>query len=231
MSHQFQVFEPASQYLVGAVELAAERGCSHALVAVNELDASVLYIAPGQWGSHRPEILSHAAPGNLVALCGSLRDDIETVAALRDRGEGSSVIAAVGAGVHEFGRALGSRVGGVIGPSQWESEDTFADVSPNASRMVAAYRALHGSSLDYLAVQAWSCGALAEAGVDQVGLEPEDLWSWARRFVGRTAYGDFRLDSEGRQVGHRVALLVWTTILTEDELIRLTVVGVSRLRT
>ncbi|MDP9227114.1 MAG: ABC transporter substrate-binding protein [Actinomycetota bacterium] len=219
---------PASKYLVGAVELAAEQGCLHALVAVSdtrfgvavargaercatarEMDASVLYVAPGQWVTRRPEILSYAAQGSLVALCGALRDDIETVAALRDRGEGPSVIAAVGAGVHEFGRALGSRAEGVIGPSQWEPEDTSADVGPSSSRMVAAYRDLHGSSPDYLAVQAWSCGVLAEAALDQVGPEPEDLWSWAMRFDGRTAYGDFRLDSEGRQVGHRLRLVRW----------------------
>jgi branched-chain amino acid transport system substrate-binding protein len=219
---------PASKYLVGAVELAAERGCLQALVAVSDtrfgaavargaepcaralgMDASVLYVTPRQWAARRSEILSYDALGNMVALCGALRDDIETVAALRDRGNGSSLIAAVGAGVQEFGRALGNRAEGVIGPSQWEPEDTSTDVGPRSSRMVAAYRDRHGSSPDYLAVQAWSCGVLAEEAMEQVGPKPEDLWSWAMRFDGRTAYGHFRLDAEGRQVGHRLRLVRW----------------------
>lgn len=219
---------PASRYLIGAVELAAERGCSNALIAANDtrfgaavargahqwatghgMKASVLSIAPGEWRSRRSEILSQSTEGSLVALCGELRDDIETVAALRDYGEGPSVIAAVGAGVTEFGRVLGSRAAGVIGPSQWEPEDRSAEVGPSASRMVAAYRDLYSSSPDYLAIQAWACGVLAEAAVDHAGTEPGDLWRWASRFVGRTAYGDFRLDSDGRQIGHRLRLVRW----------------------
>jgi branched-chain amino acid transport system substrate-binding protein len=219
---------PASKYLVGALEFAAERGCFHALVAVSDtrfgaavargaetwvrgrgMDASILHIAPGQWVAHRSEILSSAVQGNLVAMCGVLRDDIETVAGLRDHGEGSSLIAAVGAGVQEFGRALSSQAEGVIGPSQWEPEDASVDVGPRSSGMVAAYRDLHGSSPDYLAVQAWSCGVLCEAAVEEVGPEPEHLWSWAVGFEGRTAYGDFRLDPVGRQGGHRLRLVRW----------------------
>ena len=144
---------PASKYLVGAVDLAFQRGCSHALIAASNtrfgaavargakhcatahgIGVTVLYIPPGRWKSRRSEIVSRAARRNLIALCGGLRDDIETVAALRDHDKQASVIAAVGAGVQEFGRALKSGAQGVIGPSQWEPDDSPVDIGPTALR-------------------------------------------------------------------------------------------------
>lgn len=218
---------PASKYLVDAVELAVERDCSDALIAASDtrfgtavargalrcasahgMEASVLLIAPGHWPSRQSDIMSHATAGRLVALCGELRDDIETVSELRAHGE-PSLIAAVGAGVHEFGRALGSRAEDVIGPSQWEPDDSLADIGPRAEQMTTAFGDRYGSSPDYLAIQGWACGALAEAAVDSVGTGPEDLWRWVMRFEGRTGYGHFRLDHEGRQVGHRLRLVQW----------------------
>jgi ABC-type branched-subunit amino acid transport system substrate-binding protein len=218
----------ASKYLIGAIELAAGRGCSETLIVASDtrfaatvatgaerraiargMRVSSLYIPPREWVARRSEIVSRVATVDLVLLCGALHDDIETVAALRDRGESNRSIAAVGAGVREFGRALGPLAEGVIGPSQWEPEEATVDVGPRSSTMVMGYRERYGRSPDYLAIQAWACGALAEEAVDRVGPKPDDQWTWASRFPGRTAYGDFRLDQKGRQVGHELRLVEW----------------------
>lgn len=219
---------PASRYLGGVVDVAVARGCRSVVIAANDgpfgravagggaehaasrgMPVRVLSIPPGTWEARHRELASAAVEDAAVVLCGRLDDDIATVAALRAGGAHPRVLTAVGAGVGRFGQALGPEAQGVVGPSQWEPGDGPVDVGPSSDSVVAGYRRRYGSDPDYLAVQAWASGVLAAAALAEAGPGPDDAWAWALRFRGRTAYGEFALTAEGRQVGHRMRLVEW----------------------
>jgi ABC-type branched-subunit amino acid transport system substrate-binding protein len=221
---------PASRYLAAVIDLAVARGCRQVTIAANDapfgrtvaqggldhaaaagLTADFLPVPPGTWPAHHDQLARAATDDAAMVLCGRLDDDIESVAALRALGKTPAVLAAVGAGVAAFGAALGHLADGVVGPSQWEFRDVAVDVGPPAVEMVAGYRERYRAEPDYLSVQAWAAAALATAARAGAGAGAgaRDVWEWALAFHGCTAYGDFALTADGRQVGHRLGLVEW----------------------
>ena len=217
---------PASGYFVKVVEFAWARGCTSAVLleadtpftetvadGASERAASLGMTVErhhvGRKAGPRQPLEAVASKGRAVLLCGSLQDDIDGVAALRAAKSEPCLIAALGAGVAAFGAALGERAVGVLGPSQWEPDAAPVDVGPTSTEAVALYRGRYGESPDYVAIQAWASGVLAEAALTRAGTDPEVIWTWALSWRGRTLYGDFAIDRHGRQIGHQIQVVQW----------------------
>jgi branched-chain amino acid transport system substrate-binding protein len=218
----------ASQYLMGTLELARTRGCQSVLLAVTEgpfghsvargavaraasigLHVRVLPIPARAWEARHADIVADSVPRTALMLCGGLKNEVDTVAALKAAQAEPTLVGAVGAGVRQFGQALGVDAAGVVGPSQWEVHHGSVDLGPTGTEMVLRYREQHAAEPDYVAVQSWASGIIAEAALAVVGLDPGALWEWALSFRGTTGYGEFALSREGRQVGHRLRLVEW----------------------
>lgn len=217
---------PASAYFVKVVEFAWARGCTSAVLVeadapfagtvadgaserASALGMTVERHLVGRRAGPRQALEAVASKGRVVLLCGSLQDDIDGVAALRAARSEPCLIAALGAGVAAFGAALGERAVGVLGPSQWEPDAAPVDVGPTSTEAVALYRGRYGESPDYVAIQAWASGVLAEYALTRAGIDPEVIWTWALSWRGRTLYGDFAIDGHGRQIGHQIEVVQW----------------------
>ena len=145
-------------------------------------------------------------------LCaGSFEEDLATVRRARSLGRPARHICAVGAGVGEFGRAIGDPAG-ILGLAQWfPGAAGSAELGPSEEGFLAAYRRQTGADPDYPAVQA---AAAAELSVHCAGvagsLEPASLWRIASELKTTTFFGPYAVDPRsGLQTAHGTLLLRW----------------------
>ncbi|HEY4000890.1 MAG TPA: ABC transporter substrate-binding protein [Candidatus Xenobia bacterium] len=136
-------------------------------------------------------------PCDTLVLVGRYQQELALLQALEPR---PPVIVAVAAGVKAFGRDLGPLAEGVIGPAQW---------LPGSDSFSTSYEAAFGEVPDYPAAAAYAQGLLWEALVERAGTDESAMAQAARSLDIETFYGRFRLDPEGRQVGHQVRLVRW----------------------
>ncbi len=172
------------------------------------LVAKVTYPASlGEVGTTLQEI-SSAEPDVLLAV-GEFKDDIQLAGeVLRS---GYTAVALVAAGLRKFGQALGGQADGFLGPSQWEADlREQQDIGPSSETFCQRYRQRYGSEPEYLAAQAFATGLVAQKCIAEAGnLNNYTLREIAGRLTFRTFYGPFRIDSTGKQVGHKVAVIQW----------------------
>jgi branched-chain amino acid transport system substrate-binding protein len=117
----------------------------------------------------------------------------------------------VGAGVEEVLADLGPRREGLLGPAQWlAGAAPVADEGAQAADFVAAYRERTGVAPPYPAAQAFAAGAIAARCLRDAGrADDAALLAAAHALDCTTLFGRFRLDAEGRQVGHAVLTVQW----------------------
>lgn len=203
---------PASTYFVPLVDLAARRGCRSLTVVQNRggfagrvsrgaigrarrLDLSARVVALSDWEAAEPD------PAGAVLVVGRFQDDVAVVPGLRGRCE---LVGCVAAGIPAFGEELGADAEGVLGPVQWWADDTVPEHGPSGEAFARRYRDRHGRVASYVAAQAAAAGYLAlAAGARSLTVAELERWSTS------TLLGDFRVDGEGRQVGHRVVVVEW----------------------
>jgi branched-chain amino acid transport system substrate-binding protein len=117
----------------------------------------------------------------------------------------------VGAGVEEVLAQLGPLRDGLLGPAQWLlSAAPHPTEGPSAAEFAAAYRTRSRSDPPYPAAQAFAGAVIASRCLRDAGCSDDDaLMAAARRLDCTTLLGRFRLDTAGRQVGHRVLTVQW----------------------
>jgi branched-chain amino acid transport system substrate-binding protein len=180
------VKEVTSEYSVQLVSYSAQ----DVNVLVREIRAS------------RPEIL---------VLAGSFEEEIQIMRTRQRWPASIQAVAAVAAGVHAFHDELNRGAEGVIGPSQWEDHVSFpADIGPDAAWFVRNFREQFGREPEYTAAGSFAAGLIfGECARHAGSLQGNDLRAAAAELDCNTFYGRFRLDSSGRQVGHRILLIQW----------------------
>ena len=163
--------------------------------------------------------VSEAAAGDILLIAGRFEDDTGLVHRLRSARSGT-MVAAVGAGLHAFGRELGRRAEGVLAPSQWDEGVHFhPDVGPRQAAVIQALRARvlpklsavsGGGHVDYPAAQAYAAAVIALHCVQLAGrLDDRALAQAARDLHCTTFFGRFGLGDDGRQDDHEVLVVQW----------------------
>jgi ABC-type branched-subunit amino acid transport system substrate-binding protein len=139
------------------------------------------------------------------------------VRGLRDRGQSPTLLGAVAAGIPAFGQELGAAAEGVLAPVQWWPNSYSPEIGPSGTDFVSHYQHRTGRNPSYPAAQAAAAGYLAHAA-HRLDLGVNDLPQWTTS----TLFGDFTLDPDWRQVGHRITTVRWqrgrmVLIPVEDE--------------
>jgi Periplasmic binding protein len=203
---------PASGYLPLLIDLAVERGCERLTVvkgggrfaatvvhgAIRHASASSLPVDVVVFDAWDP---THVVPGGALMSVGTFKQDVAVVASLPAV---SGLVGCVAAGIPAFGSAAGDKAEGVFGPVQWWPRSDRPEVGPAGTAFESRYRARYRSSPSYVAAQAAAAGYLSAAAARR-GVTADDLPTWATT----TLLGDFRVDGEGRQIGHRVSVVRW----------------------
>lgn len=205
---------PASSYFHGCVDEIAARGIDR-IVVIQGPGRFARAVAGGAIARARwrgvdaraidlatAEVTGLAAAALLAA--GDFEHDLAVIRRLGNRGSAVALRGAVAAGITAFGRELGDTAEGVLGPVQWWPHDHRPEFGPSGADFAADYRDRTGQQPSYPAAQAAAAGHLARAALDH-GMAADDLPGWATS----TLLGDFALDADWRQVGHRVTTVRW----------------------
>lgn len=212
------VLSPASDYLVGAVEIVHRADPSIGRVCLLHGDsafgrgvANGAAIAAARLGLRveRAVLPTDPPAGDLLLAAGSFDEE----RALAARALPGRWLAAgfVGAGVEDVLEFLGDERDGLLGPAQWlPSAVPAPDEGPDAAAFVAAYRERAGEAPPYPAAQAFAAGLVALRCLREAGTADDAaLLAAARRLDCTTLFGRFRLDHLGRQVGHQMLTVQW----------------------
>jgi len=157
------------------------------------------------------DAVEQAQPDVLVAV-GRIYHDLLFAQQLSERRFPLGVAAVVAAPIQQFSDALGVRVEGFIGPSQWEPTGSYViDYGPSASSVMDSLRRQTSTAVDYPMVQAYASGLVAQRCVLEAGtLDQRALRDAAAGLDFSTFYGRFKIDPKtGKQVGRSVMLVQW----------------------
>lgn len=210
-----QVAAPASTYLVGAVRTCARQGIKHVVIVAGKGVFSA-FVARGARDEARrlglatelifgTDRLGPTDPEAAVLITAGFQQDVATVHRIRSGGQTQpALLGCVAAGVPQFGKRLGSKADGVVGPTQWTPRSDPPAVGPSGARFRRLYEETYGRPPGYVAAQAAAAGFLA-AAAHRSGMERDDVLAWRVS----TLLGDFALDQDWRQMGHTVSTIQW----------------------
>ncbi len=206
------VLVPASSYFVPLVDLAARRGCRSVAVAKGSggfaarvSDGAVVRAEQlGLRTDVRPLAgtdIRRLGQEEALLVVGRFEDDVAVIAGLKWL---PRLTGCVAAGIPAFGKELGTKADGVLGPAQWRPDTAVPELGPSGSQFSERYRERFGKQPSYVAAQAAAAGYLASAATRRSLTTAEiDKWSTS------TLLGDFEVDEDGRQVGHSVTVVGW----------------------
>ncbi|MQA86402.1 MAG: ABC transporter substrate-binding protein [Streptosporangiales bacterium] len=224
--HVVNVLAPASSYHVGALELLVRRDPRPAAGTVLYVDtgfgrdvaegaadaAARLGVAVRRLGFPRDTAAEAAASvpdADVLLVAAGFADELTMARELLSRPWRAAAF--VGAGEEAPLAELGEAREGLLGPAQWmPAAAPEPDEGPDAAWFVRAYQEIAGGPPPYPATQAFAAGLLAARCLRDAGEADDDALRRAARSLScTTLYGRFRLDDEGRQVGHRVLTVQW----------------------
>jgi ABC-type branched-subunit amino acid transport system substrate-binding protein len=205
---------PASTYFEGAVDAAIDRKVRR-LIVVQGPGPFARTVANGATarGSERG-IDSQTVDASTVEdmdlddaallVAGPFEHDVAVVRGLRDHGQSPALLGAVAAGIPAFGQEVGEAAEGVFGPVQWWPDSQTPKIGPSGTDFATHYEDRTGRPPSYPAAQAAAAGYLAHAA-HRLDLGVDDLPQWTTS----TFFGDFTLDPDWHQVGHRITTVRW----------------------
>jgi ABC-type branched-subunit amino acid transport system substrate-binding protein len=207
---------PASSYFHSVVDEAIRRRIPRILVVQGAgrfaravADGAMGYAAERDLSAHTSsadDIADHELAGPAVLVAGHFEHDLGVIQRLHrlTPARRPPLLAAVAAGIHSFGQEAGPAAEGVLGPVQWWPTAQKPEIGPSGTAFAERYRRQNDSEPSYVAAQAAAAGYLAQAA-HGLGLTPHDVQQWRTS----TLLGDFALDSDWRQTGHRVRTIQW----------------------
>jgi ABC-type branched-subunit amino acid transport system substrate-binding protein len=141
---------------------------------------------------------------------GTYQDDIAAVTGARAMGNPPRFIGSVAAGVTSFGHDVDTP-DGVFGIGQWApGAHRLPDIGMNEAQLLATWRAAYDSEPDYPGVQAYTAGVISTAAAEAAGSTGADaLWRALASMDVTTVFGQFRINTDGEQVGHDAVLTRW----------------------
>ena len=187
---------PASGYLVAlgrTVSLLRPKAAVCLLTAPGRFAAwarNGLIAAAPTLGLH---LVDDPAAADALLLCGPIAWEIGQIKRLH---RPELLLGGVSPGIANFPQLLGADPDGLLAPVQWHPG------VPTRSQLGPASVQLSG----YLAAQAYAAALIADHCHH---LAPEEPLTAAKHLQTVTFFGGFKLDSDGLQTGHQLAIIRW----------------------
>jgi hypothetical protein len=187
---------PASRYLVALAQTVSRlhpNAAACLLTAPGRFAAwarNGLIIATPRLGLH---LVDDPAAADVLLLCGPLAWEIAQIKRLHRAG---LLLGGVSPGLANFPQLLGANPDGLLAPVQWHPE------VPTRPQLGPASIQLPG----YLAAQAYAAALIANHCHH---LAPDEPLTAAKQLQTVTFFGGFKLDSDGLQTGHQLAVIRW----------------------
>lgn len=227
--HVFGVFATADRYFIGFMDLMARWGFQSVAV-LHADDAFSRSAARGcrRWAERLglkvtlmqgyqdaaqelpalADQLRQAQPEGLV-LCSYPPDAYRLLELLRQAGQRPPALAlAVAPALPDFGERAGEWAEGVMGASQWEADERLP--YPGTRRFIQDFCAQTGQAPSYHAASAYASLVLLENAVrHNQSLDQEKIREYLLELDSVTILGRFKVDRQGRQVGHSPFIIQW----------------------
>jgi branched-chain amino acid transport system substrate-binding protein len=148
-----------------------------------------------------------AAAPDVVVGCSFLADSIALTRELDRQGVKPKLLAvSIGPTDPSYGAMLGPLANGVIGPTTWWPS---LKTSGNAAFVASFERTFHRTPVYHSAASYASLQVLASAVRKAGSLDPAKIRAAIGKLDLKTVAGEFRVDSQGRQIGYETYLMQW----------------------
>ncbi len=108
----------------------------------------------------------------------------------------------------DFYKKVGTFAEGIFGPSQWEPDERLP--FPGTANFIAKFVARTGESPTYHACSAYAVGQILEKAILSAGgIAQEEIRNYVAKLDTITILGRFKVDENGRQIGHNPLLIQW----------------------
>ncbi|MBI5521790.1 MAG: amino acid ABC transporter substrate-binding protein [Desulfarculus sp.] len=225
----FGVYATADRYFIGFMDLLARQGFEdvavlHAGDAFSRSAArgcrewaerlglrAVLTLGYQDAAQEMPALLEQlrqVRPQGLV-LCSYPPDAFRLLDLMRQAGYRPPALAmAVAPAMPDFGERVGDQAEGVMGPSQWESDERLP--YPGTRRFIQDFCSQTGLAPSYHAASAYASLTLLENAVRHTqSLDQEKIREYLLDLDSMTILGRFKVDRQGRQIGHSPFIVQW----------------------
>ncbi|MBI4797505.1 MAG: amino acid ABC transporter substrate-binding protein [Desulfarculus sp.] len=225
----FGVYATADRYFIGFMDLLARQGFKDVAV-LHAGDAFSRSAARGcrEWAERlglrvvltlgyqdaaqeMPALLEQLrqAPPQGLVLCSYPPDAFRLLDLMRQTGYRPPALAmAVAPAMPDFGERAGDLAEGVMGPSQWESDERLP--YPGTRRFIQDFCSQTGLAPSYHAASAYASLTLLENAVRHTqSLDQEKIRQYLLELDSMTILGRFKVDRQGRQVGHSPFIVQW----------------------
>lgn len=223
------VYATADRYFIGFMDLLARQGFKSVAV-LHAGDAFSRSAARGcrQWAERLGlqvtlmqgyqnaaqelpalvEQLRQAKPEGLV-LCSYPPDAYRLLDLMHRAGYRPPALAlAVAPAMPDFGERAGESAEGIMGASQWEPDERLP--YPGTRRFIQDFRSQTGLAPSYHAASAYASLVLLESAVrHSQSLDQDKIREYLLDLDSMTILGRFKVDRQGRQVGHSPFIIQW----------------------
>ena len=111
-------------------------------------------------------------------------------------------------GLPDFSERAGGMAEGVFGPSQWEPDERIP--FPGSQRFIRAFTLYADTSPSYHAAAAYTgCQLLQESITAHGEINHEKISDYIAALDTVSVIGRFKVDAQGRQVGHNTMIIQW----------------------
>lgn len=111
-------------------------------------------------------------------------------------------------GLPDFYQKAGSLAEGTFGPSQWEPDERIP--FPGTYEFIGEFRNFTGDSPSYHAGAAYAGCQLLQDSVESAGaIDHDKMRDYISALDTVTVIGRFKVDPQGRQVGHNTIIIQW----------------------
>lgn len=225
----FGVYSTADRYFIGFLDLVARQRMKEITVIYNNTTFNIS-AAEGskKWAAlfglkiemfekfddHKielPEIVEQIAkdtPENII-FCGYPEEGYHFLELLKQKqvkpkGLSLSVIAAL----PDFYENVGPFAENIFGPSQWEADNRLP--FPGVATFIESFKQLTGKKPSYQACSSYSACQIFEKAIKQAEkVDQSEIRNFVTNLDTITIMGRFKVDIDGRQIGHNPILVQW----------------------
>ena len=226
----FGMYAPADRMFVGVLDMMATQGYRTLSVIYDETSSFNLDVVDGvhQWADRfKINILSkngfQDGPNDLSGIAGALKatdpqgliisayppDCYELLRQLNRQNYKPSIIGMTIAPIHpDFQKNAGDMADHIFGPTQWEPDERIP--FPGTRHFIAEFKAFTGRMPSYHAGSAYAaCQLYEQAIVRNNSLDNMKLRNYIASLDTVTVIGRFKVDPNGKQIGHNAFIVQW----------------------
>jgi branched-chain amino acid transport system substrate-binding protein len=108
----------------------------------------------------------------------------------------------------DFNRRAGAIAEGIFGPSQWEPDERIP--FPGTNKFIQDFKSAYHKLPSYHAGSAYASCQILERAITEVGeIDHQRIRDYVSALDTVTVIGRFKVDHQGKQVGHNPILIQW----------------------